>query len=184
MEKKSVGTSKKKRTKKHKRQKIQRCDKNDKTLHSGEEDDNDDDYNDSDNSTSKSGVGSLVDDSTLNSGVGRDDESVNGTEDVIRVPLYGIDSNFGDTPYWNNGTVATDAELYMLSVITTYNNIEGLHGLRSTPKYSFNWGMKEFEQAGYDATIFVLSNILIVMNAVDMLDTTRIRSDVYVNELS
>ena len=51
-----------------------------------------------------------------------------------------------------------------------YNNIDGLHGLRSTPQYRFNWGMKEFEQAGYDATVSELSNILIGMNTVDMLD--------------
>ena len=58
----------------------------------------------------------------------------------------------------------------MLSAITTYNNIDSLHGLRSTPQYGFNWGMKEFEQAGYDATVSKLSDNLIGMNAVDMLD--------------
>ena len=44
--------------------------------------------------------------------------------------------------------------------------------------------MKEFEQAGYNATVSELSNNLIGMNAVDMLDKTRITSDIYVNTLS
>ena len=74
----------------------------------------------------------------------------------------------------------------MLSAITTYNNIDGLHGLHSTPQaqYGFNQGMKEFEQAGYNATVSELSDNLISMNAVDMLDKTRITSNVYVNALS
>ena len=40
----------------------------------------------------------------------------------------------------------------MLSAITTYNNIDGLHGLRSMPQYGFNRGMKKFGQEGYNAT--------------------------------
>ena len=44
--------------------------------------------------------------------------------------------------------------------------------------------MKEFEQAGYNATVSVLSDNLIGMNAVDMLDKIRITSDLYVNALS
>ena len=39
--------------------------------------------------------------------------------------------------------------------------------------------MKEFEQEGYDATVSELSNNLIGMDAVDMLDKARITSDVY-----
>ena len=44
--------------------------------------------------------------------------------------------------------------------------------------------MKEFEQAGYNATVSELSSNLIGMDAVDMLDKTQITSDVYVNALS
>ena len=44
--------------------------------------------------------------------------------------------------------------------------------------------MKEFEQAEYNTTVFKLRDNLIGMNAVDILDKTRIVSDVYVNALS
>ena len=47
-----------------------------------------------------------------------------------------------------------------------------------------NWKMKEIEQAGYNATVSEFSNNLISMDNVDMLDKTRITSDVYVNTLS
>ena len=72
----------------------------------------------------------------------------------------------------------------MLSAINSYNNINGLHGLRSTPQYSFNRGMKEFGQAGYDATVSELIDNLIGMDAVEMLDKSRITSDVFMNALS
>ena len=98
-------------------------------------------------------MGKPVDDSTLNLGVSDSDESVSEAEETAKPPTYGIDSDFGDELYWNNDTVTTETILYILSAITTYNNIDGLHGLRSTPQYGFNQGMKEFEQAGYNATI-------------------------------
>ena len=85
--------------------------------------------------------------------------------------LNGIDSTL-DRPYWNNSTVGTKTNVYMLSAITIYNNIDGLHGLRSTPQYEFNRGMKEFGREGYDATVSELSDNLIGMDAVDMLDKT------------
>ena len=44
--------------------------------------------------------------------------------------------------------------------------------------------MKEFEQTGYDATVFELSDNLIGMNIGDMLDKKRITSDVYMHALS
>ena len=72
----------------------------------------------------------------------------------------------------------------MLSAITTYNNIDGLHGLWSTPQYGFNRGMKEFGQEGYDATVSELSDNLIGMDAVDILEKSRVTSDVYANALS
>ena len=92
--------------------------------------------------------------------------------------------DFGDVPYWNNGTIATDAESYMLSVITTYSTMDRLHGLQLTPQYGFVREMKEFEQVGYDATVSKLNDNLIVMNAVGMLDKKKIMSDVYINALS
>ena len=47
-----------------------------------------------------------------------------------------LDSTLDGT-YWSNGTVGSKTDLYMLSAITTYKNIDGLHGLRSTPQYGF-----------------------------------------------
>ena len=44
--------------------------------------------------------------------------------------------------------------------------------------------MKEFGQTEYDATVSELSDNLIGMDAVDMLDKSRITSDVYMNALS
>ena len=72
----------------------------------------------------------------------------------------------------------------MLSVIITYNNIDGLHELCSTPQYGFNWEMKEFEQSGYNATASELRDNLIGMNATVMLYKTWSTSDVYKNILS
>ena len=46
------------------------------------------------------------DDSTSNSSVSNDEKSVNEKEEVARVPTYGIDLDFGDALYWNNGTLA------------------------------------------------------------------------------
>ena len=44
--------------------------------------------------------------------------------------------------------------------------------------------MKEFWQEEYDATVSELSNNLVEMEAVDMIDKPRITSDVYMNALS
>ena len=80
-------------------------------MNSGDEDDSDDNYDSNDNSTSKSGVGvSVADVSSSNSG-GDDNESVNGVDTGTNAPFYRLDSNFGDVPYWNNGSIiATDTE--------------------------------------------------------------------------
>ena len=104
--------------------------------------DNDDNYDDNDNSMSKSGVGVPVNDNTLNAEV--DGKSVIGENTGAKVPFYRLDSDFGDVPYWNNGTIATSAELYMLSIIVKYSNMDGLHGLWFIPQYGFNRRMKEF----------------------------------------
>ena len=72
----------------------------------------------------------------------------------------------------------------MLSVIATYSNVDGLHGLRSTPQYGFNIGISKFGKAGYDATVSELSNNLIGINAVKMLNKKQITSDVCINVLS
>ena len=129
-------------------------------------------------------MGVPVDDSTSNYYLGVDDESVNGESTGANVPFYRLDLDFEDASYWNNGTVVTSTELYMLSVIATYSNMDGLNGLWSTPQYGFSRGMKEFGQVGYAAAISKLSNNLIDMNAVDMLDKKQITSDVYINALS
>ena len=44
--------------------------------------------------------------------------------------------------------------------------------------------MKEFGKEGYEATVSELSDNLIGMDAVDMLDQSRVTSDVYANALS
>ena len=72
----------------------------------------------------------------------------------------------------------------MLSAITTYNNIDGLYGLRSTPQCGFNRGMKKFGQEGYDVAVSELTDNLIGMDAVDMIDKSRITIDLYMNALS
>ena len=61
-----------------------------------------------------------------------DKEPTDETEDDTQSCPNDIVSNL-DGPYWNNGTIATNTDLYMLSAITTYSNIDGLHGLQSTP---------------------------------------------------
>ena len=84
---------------------------------------------------------------TSNSGVGivpTINEEVD--EDKVEVPRK-LDSDLGDAPYWSNGTIATDVESYMLSVIATFSNIDGLH---SIPLYGFSRGISEFVQEGYD----------------------------------
>ena len=106
------------------------------------------------------------------------DESVDETEKQAKPRLNEIDSTL-DGLYWSNETVGTKTELYMLSTNTTYNNIDVLYSLRSTPQYGFNRGMNEFGQEGYNATVSELSNNLIGMDAVEMLDKSRITSDVY-----
>ena len=118
-----------------------------------------------------------------------DDDESTEVEERANVCSNELNSIIEDTtnlhgPFWANGTIGSKTELYMLSVITTYNNIDGLHGLRSTPQYGFNRGMKEFGQAGYDATVSELSDNLIGMDAVQMLDKSWITSDVFMNALS
>ena len=159
--------------------------------------DNNDNYDDTDNTKPISGVGVLVKDGTSNSGVNEGDaqsdffqpsnSGVSGesNEDTgVNVPFYGLDSDFGDAPYWNNGTITTDNKSCMLSVIATYSNIDGLHGLQLTPQYGFSRRMKEFGEAGYNATVSELSDNLIGMNMVDMLSKKQITSDVCINTLS
>ena len=127
-------------------------------LNSGVEDGYDD--NGIDNSKSKSGMGICTSVNTSNSGVGIvpiiDEEA---EEDKVEVPRE-LDSNFGDAPCWSNGTIANDVESYMLSVIATFSNMDGLH---STPQYRFSRGISKFKQ------VSELSDNLIGMNAVDIL---------------
>ena len=69
----------------------------------------------------------------------------------------------------------------MLNVIATFSNMDGLH---STPQYGFSRGISEFKEIGYNATVSKLSNNLIGMNAVDMLDKKQITKDICVNVLN
>ena len=86
--------------------------------------------------------------------------------------------DFGDAPYWSNGTIATDVESYMLSVIATFSNTDRL---RSIPQYGFSRGISEFKQEEYDATVSELSDNLIGMNAVDILGKKQIMKDICIN---
>lgn len=77
------------------------------------------------------------DDNTLfNSGVGAEEEEKFADKVDTPQDLY---SDFGSAPYWNNKTIATDTECYMISVIATYSNRDGI---RSTPQYSFSRGFE------------------------------------------
>ena len=116
------------------------------TLNSGVAEEDGGDYDEVDNSKSNSGVGVSInndtpnsgvnddddkpasDNDTPNSGVSTDDGSASG-EEGVNIPVYGLDSDFGVAPYWNNGTITSDGESYMLSVIATFSNMDGLHGL-------------------------------------------------------
>ena len=59
-----------------------------------------------------------------------------------------------------------------------------MDGLRISHQYGFNRGISEFGKEGYDATVSELSNNLIGMNAVKMLNKKQITSDVCINALS
>ena len=144
--------------------------------------DGDDNYNDVNDNTSKSAVNDDNDESNETDGSNETDERVNLFSNELNSIIE--DTENLDGQYWANGTLGSKTDLYMLSAITTYNNIDGLHGLRSTSQYGFNRGMKEFGQVGYDATVSELSNNPIGMDAVAMLDKSRIISDVFMNELS
>ena len=90
------------------------------------EDDDDNDGNDNFNED---------DDTTSNSGVNDDnDESADKTQEETKPRENELDFTLDGT-YWSNGTVGSKTDLYMLSAITTYNNVDGLHGLGSTPQY-------------------------------------------------
>lgn len=91
-----------------------------------------------------------------------------------------LGSDFRNAPYWNNRTIAAEAECYMLSVSATYSNIDGF---RSTPQYS-STGLKEFRKEGYDVTVSKLNDNLNGINTVEMLDKKQIIKDVCYSALS
>ena len=66
-----------------------------------------------------------------------------------------LKSNLGK--YWNNGTIITDGEQYVLAVIEAYGIS---HVLRSIPQYGFNRDMKEFDDGRYEATQEEMNNDL------------------------
>ena len=118
-------------------------------------DDNDDDcdIDDVNVNTLNSGAGNKVDDdgdhdeftSKVDDDDDDDDESTE-VEEQAQVCLNEPNSLLEDTPnydgpFWAKGTVGSKTEQFVLSAITTYNNIDGLHGLRFTPQYGFNRGV-------------------------------------------
>ena len=98
----------------------------------------------------------------------------------VDVP-QGLDSDFGVAPYWSNGTIATNAKFYLLSVIATFSNMDGL---RFSLQYGFSKGMTEFKQEGYDATVSELDGNLIGINIVVILDKRKITKDTCIIVLS
>ena len=81
---------------------------NDTQSNSGVCDEDDNDYNDY--STKKSGVGVYTDVNTSDSGAGME-PTTNNNADVNRVDVpRELYSDFGDAPYWSNGTIVTDVE--------------------------------------------------------------------------
>ena len=60
-------------------------------------------------------------DNTTIPGVNDDAASV---EAGVNVPFNELASDFGDAPYWNNGTITSDGVSYMLSVIATFSNMD------------------------------------------------------------
>ena len=107
-----------------------------------------DDYdNDNNNSASNLGVGIELSnhvDEMSNSGVGIE------SADKVDVP-QGLDSSFGNAPYQSNGTIATNAEFYMLNVITVYSNI--MDEIHSIPQYGFSKCITDFNQEGYNVIV-------------------------------
>ena len=85
-----------------------------------------DEYDDDgiDDSKSKLGMGVCTGVCTSNLGVGNgptvDEEAEKGK---VEVP-WELNFDFGEAPYWCNGTIATDVESYMLSVIATFSNMD------------------------------------------------------------
>ena len=54
---------------------------------------------------------------TNNNNNGIDDDDVDNATPVeagVNVPYNKLSSDFGDAPYWNNRTIATDGASYML----------------------------------------------------------------------
>jgi hypothetical protein len=90
----------------------------------------------------------------------------NAVDDEDTVSPEELDSELG--PYW---TLAQSTQLYVLSTITLYSNIEAS---KSTPQYGFNRGLKEFSTMGYEATVKELDDNLLGMGAVRMLKPSEI----------
>ena len=106
---------------------------------------NDCDGNDVDVNIPNLGVGNEVD--------GDDNDESTKIEERAKTCSKELNSLIEDTtnldgPFWANGTIGFKTGLYILSATTLYNNIDGLHGLISTPQYGFNRGIKEGGQAG------------------------------------
>ena len=68
----------------------------------------------SSNETSNSGVGTVNEDGPENSGVSTDEGEYTVEATAVEVPR-GLDDNLGE--YWDNGTITTDNEQYILAAI-------------------------------------------------------------------
>jgi hypothetical protein len=77
--------------------------------------------------------------------------------------------------------LAHSCKVYVLNTITSYSNIEAS---KSMPQYSFNRGLKEFGELGYEATVNELDNNLLGMGAVKMLKPSEVNKNIRYEALS
>ena len=59
-----------------------------------------------------------------------------------------------------------------------------MNGIRSTPQYSFNIGLKDFKKEGYDVNVSKLNDNMIGMKSVNMLGKNKTIENVCYSDLS
>jgi hypothetical protein len=114
------------------------------------------------------GVGvNMGDGSSPNSGVNDNNKST------------GLENSFNPDRYWGINSHSTCQ--YVLNTIASFTNFEPY---KSTPRYGFNRGMKEFGELEFNATMKELDDNLIGMDAVQMLEPNEVNKEVWCNALS
>jgi hypothetical protein len=108
--------------------------------------------------------------SSSNLGVGREDD-----DDLPP----GLDCSLNPDENWGANAHSTCS--YVLNTIASFTNFEAS---KSTPKYGFNRGMKEFGDLDFEATMKELDDNLIGMDAVQMIRPSEVNKDVWSDALS